>query len=169
VNDAPAVTAATKHDSVAALYAESFGRLVGLLTVTTGSYADAEEIVQEAFARLILAWGKVRAYDDPEAWVRAVAFRLATSRWRRARVAARALPLLGGATADVPPPDETRLEAERLLAALPVDQRQVLVLHHGLGMPVEQIARELDIAVGTVKSRLSRGRTAAAALRGAES
>jgi DNA-directed RNA polymerase specialized sigma24 family protein len=34
---------------------------------------------------------------------------------------------------------------------------------------VEQVARELNIAVGTVKSRLSRGRTAAAALRGAES
>lgn len=162
---APPATEVAAADPVAELYAASYGRLVGFLTVVTGSHADAEEIVQEAFARLVPAWRRVGAYDDPEAWVRTVAFRLATSRWRRAKVAARALPRLGAAS-DVAPPDGTRLDAERLLAALPVAQRQVLVLHHGLGIPVEQIAADLGVAVGTVKSRLSRARAAALALSG---
>jgi RNA polymerase sigma-70 factor (ECF subfamily) len=147
-------------DTVAGLYVASYARLVGLLTVASGSRADAEEIVQEAFARLLPVWDKVRGYDDAEAWVRSVAFRLSTSRWRRAKVAARALPRLGSAP-DVAPPDGTRLDAERLLAGLPPKHRQVLVLHYGLGLPVERIATDLGVAVGTVKSRLARARAAA--------
>ena len=148
--------------TVEELYAASYGRLVGLLRVC-GTAADAEEVVQEAFARLIPAWDRVCHYDDPEAWLRTVAFRLAASRWRRARVAARGLVRLGPPP-PVPQPDGTRLDAERLLAALPRAYREVLVLHHGLGLPIAEIAAELGVAVGTVKSRLSRARVAAAAL-----
>jgi RNA polymerase sigma-70 factor (ECF subfamily) len=50
------------------------------------------------------------------------------------------------------------------VAALPARQRHVVVLHHLVGLPVEQIAAELDVPVGTVKSRLSRGRAALAPL-----
>lgn len=156
---------ATQED-VGALYAASYRRLVGLLTVVSGNAADAEEVVQEAFARLLLSWDTVRTYDDPEAWLRTVAIRISHSRWRRAKVAARALPRLGADQRDVAPPDGVRLDAEALLAALPRAFREVLVLHHGLGLPVEEIARELRIPPGTVKSRLSRARAAAVAAGG---
>jgi RNA polymerase sigma-70 factor (sigma-E family) len=142
-------------------YAESYARLVGVLTVVTGSRVDAEEVVQEAFARLIPRWDTVRRYDDPEAWVRQVAFRLSVSRWRRARTAAAAA-LLRRPVEHAPPPGEAVLLVTSVLAALPLTQRQVLVLHHGLGHSVEEIARELGVAPGTVKSRLARGRAAAA-------
>jgi RNA polymerase sigma-70 factor (ECF subfamily) len=46
---------------------------------------------------------------------------------------------------------------------LSVDQRRVVVLHHLAGLPVDDIARETGTAVGTVKSRLTRGRRALAA------
>jgi RNA polymerase sigma-70 factor (ECF subfamily) len=153
---------AVETATVADLYAACYARLVGTLTVVAGSHADAEELVQEAFARLLPAWGRVRHYDDPEAWVRQVAFRLATSRWRRARVAARGLVRLG-APPPVPEPDETRLDAERLLAALAPKHREVLVLHHVVGLSVDEIARDLGVPPGTVKSRLARARAAAAA------
>lgn len=145
---------------VAELYAASYARLVGVLTVVTGSRADAEEVVQEAFARLLTRWGRVRDYDDPEAWVRKVAFRLSMSRWRRATTAARTLARLGPAP-HAEPPGDARLDAERLLDGLPRAFREVLVLHHALGLPLERIADELGIPVGTVKSRLSRARAAA--------
>ena len=49
------------------------------------------------------------------------------------------------------------------LRALPVAQRKVVVLHHLLDLPVEQVAAELGVPVGTVKSRLARARGTLAA------
>jgi RNA polymerase sigma-70 factor, ECF subfamily len=44
------------------------------------------------------------------------------------------------------------------LRALPIAQRQVIVLHHLIGMPVGEVAATPRLATGTVKSHLSRGR-----------
>jgi RNA polymerase sigma-70 factor (ECF subfamily) len=56
------------------------------------------------------------------------------------------------------------VDIARALALLPVGQRQVVVLHHLLDLPVDEIARALGVPTGTVKSRLSRARTALAPL-----
>lgn len=143
----------------AELYAGSYRRLVGVVTLAAGSRAEAEEAVQEAFLRLLPRWATVRRYEDPEAWVRLVAFRLLSNRRRAARSALRALVRLGAPPA-VAPADGDRLDVAAALATLPLGQRQALVLHHLLGLPVEQVADALGVAVGTVKSRLSRGRAA---------
>ena len=50
------------------------------------------------------------------------------------------------------------------LAQLDLDHRTVLVLHHLGDLGTAEIARELDIPQGTVKSRLARGRTRIAPL-----
>ena len=149
-----------KSRTLAEFYAATYPRLVGALTLVTANRADAEEVVQEAFVRLVPRWEKVCRYDDPEQWVRGVAWRLATSRWRKATSGARAL-RRHGPPPDVDPPSTDRLDLADLLAGLSVEHRQVLVLHHGLGLPVEAVAAELGVAVGTVKSRLSRARAAA--------
>jgi RNA polymerase sigma factor (sigma-70 family) len=47
-------------------------------------------------------------------------------------------------------------QLERGFKRLSVEHRAVLVLHHYLGMPLEQIATTLDIPLGTVKSRMHR-------------
>jgi RNA polymerase sigma-70 factor (ECF subfamily) len=153
---APVVTVPSLDD----FYAASYGRLVAQLTIVTGSRADAEEVVQEAFVRLVPRWSKVSRYDDPEQWVRTVAWRLATSRWRRVITSARAFRRHGPAP-DVAPPGTSALEVEELLSGLSLEHRQVLVLHYGLGLSVDECARELGIAADTVKSRLSRARSAA--------
>jgi RNA polymerase sigma-70 factor (ECF subfamily) len=49
------------------------------------------------------------------------------------------------------------------LRGLSIGQRQVLVLHYLIGMPVQEVARTLRVPTGTVKVRLSRGRQALAA------
>jgi len=64
------------------IYRDSYPRLVGQLSVVTASSAEAEEVVQEAFARLWGRWPHVRDYENIEAWVRRVALNVATSRWR---------------------------------------------------------------------------------------
>ena len=73
------------EESFDAFYAASFGRLVGQIYAMCGSVTEAQDCVQEAFIR---AWDRRRTLDvdqAPEAWVRTVAYRLAVSRWRRAR------------------------------------------------------------------------------------
>lgn len=151
-------------DDFEALYAAAYVRLVRVLTVASGSQPDAEEVVQEAFVRLLPRWSKVRGYADPEAWVRSVAFRLLSNRRRGRRAADRTLSRYGQPDQEVRPPDGDRVDVTRALSTLPAQQRHVVVLHHLLGLPVEQIASELALPVGTVKSRLSRGRAALAPL-----
>ncbi len=145
------------------LYAACYSRLVGVLSLAAGSRSEAEDVVQEAFVRLLPRWAQVCRYDDPEAWVRRVAFRLLWNRFRRARSALAALRRSGSGQLVAAPSDDP-LDVRRALAALPVPQRQVVVLHHLLDLSVEQVAAELDIPVGTVKSRLGRARSTLAPL-----
>jgi RNA polymerase sigma-70 factor (sigma-E family) len=150
------------EDDFEALYAAAYVRLVRVLVLACGSKADAEEVVQEAFVRLLPRWSRVRSYADPEAWVRGTAFRLLSNR-RRGRLAADrtwARYVAGDRPAE--PPGADRVDVARALAVLPPQQRHVVVLHHLVGLPVEQIAAELRVPTGTVKSRLSRGRAALA-------
>ncbi len=151
-------------DSLAHFYSASYRRVVAQVALLTGSRPDAEECVQEAVVRLVPRWSKVSQYDDPEAWLRRVAMRVATGRWRRARVAASHLGSLGRAVPEIPGPEGSGIDLQRALLALPLSQRQVVVLHYLVGLPVEDVARELRLPAGTVKSRLSRARTALAVL-----
>ncbi|MCU1599540.1 MAG: polymerase, sigma-24 subunit, subfamily [Frankiales bacterium] len=145
------------------LYAATSARLVGLLTAMGGSAEDAEEVCQEAWARLVVRWDRVKRYEDPEAWVRGVAVRLLISRRRRRSVATRFLPVLAS-RAVVAEPSASAVDLSAALALLPLEQRAVVVLHHALDLPVDEVARILQVPVGTVKSRLSRGRAALAAV-----
>lgn len=145
-----------------AFYAAHGAGLVRQLHAMTGDLAEAQDCVQDAFARAWQRWSRVQSYDAPEAWVRQVAWRLAVSRFRRARTG------LSAARRHGPPPDVPALSADRvaLLAALgelPGTQRQAVVLHHVAGLSVQEIADQTGAPVGTVKARLFRGRAALAA------
>ncbi len=147
-----------------AFYTDAFGRLVGQIYAMCGSVAEAQDCVQEAFVR---AWDKRRTLDteqSPEAWVRTVAYRLAVSRWRKARRALLAPDRAKQPDQSPPEPDITRVALARALQQLPADQRRAIVLHHLCDLSVAEIAEEVGSPVGTIKARLSRGRTALAAL-----
>jgi RNA polymerase sigma-70 factor, ECF subfamily len=150
------------REDFSSFYADVYPRLVGQLLVVTGELHEAEDVVQEAFARASVRWARLRDYDVPEAWVRRVAMNLAADRLRRARRQLAALVRLGPAS-PVPPVQVEDLALLGALRALPIPQRQVIVLHHLLGMPVEEVAATLTIPTGTVKTRLARGRRALAA------
>jgi RNA polymerase sigma-70 factor (ECF subfamily) len=137
------------------LYSSSFARLVGQVTVVTADPEAAQEAVQEAFGRLWTGWETLSSYDRPEAWVRRVAINVAVSRWRRSR---RLRPLGDRAWAAREDDAATRHDVQNALRALPVTHRQALLLHHVLGMPVSEVAHEMGVPEGTVKSWLFRGR-----------
>jgi RNA polymerase sigma-70 factor (ECF subfamily) len=144
------------------LYATSYRRLVGVVGAISGSRHEAEEAVQDAFIRLMAKWPAVSRYDDPEAWVRKVALGYVSNRRRKATNGIRAALRHGGAR-DVPPPTGDAVDLDRALAALPTQQREVVVLRH-IGLDIAAIARQLGVPEGTVKSRLSRARAALAPL-----
>jgi RNA polymerase sigma-70 factor (ECF subfamily) len=138
-------------------YTASFGRLVGQLFFVTGDVQDAEDVVQEAMARAAARWPQIRGYDVPEHWVRRVAMNLALDGLRRARRRVGVMLRLGPPP-DVPPASEDGVAIITAMRTLSPRHRQVLVLHHLVGLTVEEIARHLSIPTGTVKTRLARGR-----------
>jgi RNA polymerase sigma-70 factor (ECF subfamily) len=124
----------------------------------TGDRAEAQDLVQEAYARAWRRWRTVAEHPAPAAWVRLVIARLATDRWRRL-LGLRAALARTGPPQPAPAPSEDTVLLVEALRQLPVAQRQALALHYLLGFSVEEIAAETGVAAGTVKSWLSRGRT----------
>ena len=51
-------------------------RLVTFLYAMSGDRADAQDAAQEAYVRAWQRWSSISAYDDPEAWLRTVGYRL---------------------------------------------------------------------------------------------
>lgn len=148
--------AGAADDGMEALYAAAYSRLVAVVTAVGRDRVEAEEAVQEAFVRLIGQWPRVSRYDDPEAWLRKVALGFLSKRQRSLHRGLRALSR-HGAAGPAPGPDGNRVDLDRALGVLPRIHREVIVLQH-LGLDVAEIARTLNIPVGTVKSRLSRAR-----------
>ena len=64
-------------------YVQTSRRMLPLAFSLTGSWGDAEDLVQEAYIAAHRHWKKVGAYDDPTAWVRRVITNSSLSRWRR--------------------------------------------------------------------------------------
>jgi len=144
-----------------ALYNARYGDVVAMVHALTGDLAEAQDLAQEAFCRAWQRWGSLAGYEDPLAWIRRVAANLATSRWRRLGAARRHL--RRERTLDVPALSPDHVALVTALRTLPADQRRALVLHHIVDLPVTEVAHEMAVAVGTVKSWLHRGRAALAA------
>ena len=141
-------------------YAAHFQSLTIQLYAYTGDLPAAQDVVQEAFYRAFARWTRVSDMDDPLAWVRRVAWNLATSQWRRARTAARFARRHRVEHAPEPGPD--RVALTRALATLPPQHRRAVILHYLADLPIRDIAAQEGVPEGTVKVWLHRGRTALA-------
>ena len=123
----------------------------------TGSRADAEDITQEAFLRLVAAAPAFRDDAHCRAWLLRVAMNCVTDLRRREK-GRRHVPLEEAAELAAPPePEEDESVVEAVLA-LPEDYRAPVHLFYYEGMSVAEIARVLGQREGTVRTRLSRAR-----------
>jgi RNA polymerase sigma-70 factor (ECF subfamily) len=143
-------------------YAAHYADLTVQVYAYFGDRQEAQDVVQEAFCRALARWRQVSGYDDPAAWVRRVAWNLATSRWRRIRVM-RAFHSRQRGEPVVEGPEPDRVALIEALASLPTAHRRAMVLRYLADLPVAEIADREGVAEGTVRSWLHRGRAALAA------
>lgn len=145
------------------LYENHFSELAAQVCAYLGDATEAQDLVQEAFLRAWQRWDKVGGYEEPVAWVRRVAWNLATSRHRRNQVARKFLQKSSAPEpAPAASPDHVALVAA--LKKIPAKRRQAMVMHYMADMTISAIAAHTGAREGTVKSWLHRGRKELAAL-----
>lgn len=130
--------------------------------------ADADDAVQMAMIQIVRALPSFDGRSSLSTWIYRIATNAALDELRRIR--RRPVPLSGGlpeptvddATSGV----DDQMAVVAALAGVPVEFRVVLVLRHVADLDYSEIARVLDVPVGTVRSRLSRARAHMAAALG---
>lgn len=133
--------------------------LFGALCLVTRNRHEAEDLVQDAFVRVLERWDRVGVMDDPRGYLYQTAMNAFRSRYRRALLVAKR-------TFGVAPPDDAmamvdaRDAAVRALATLSPRQRVAVVLTDLLGYPSEEAARMLGIRASTVRMHTSRAHAA---------
>jgi len=146
-------------------------RVYNLAFRMLGRTEDARDATQEAFLSCFRHISSFRGDAAFTTWLHRIAVNACYDLLRRR-------PPVSGTLEDrpeaAPTPDHAdqaaaSADVQRALMAVPPDFRSVLVLHEIQDVPVDEIAATLDIPVGTVKSRLHRGRVALARALGEDS
>jgi RNA polymerase sigma-70 factor, ECF subfamily len=154
-------TAARDRDAFAALYDRFAPRAFGLILRIIRNRTDAEDVLQEAFLQV---WNHAARFDPkrsaPDVWVLLIARSRAVDRLRKRRLVTQ------GELPDPATQDDVgdglvgREDAEMLRSALellPPEQCELIRRAFFWGLTHEQIARELNLPLGTVKTRIRLG------------
>ena len=135
--------------------------LYGTAYRMTRNAHDAEDLVQETFLRAYRGFHRFEAGTNIRAWLFTILHRVRTDAFRRAGRAPRTVEMLDDGPA-VPAPQEAMAsgveDIERALAALPEVFRVAVILRDVEDLSYDEIAGVLDIPIGTVMSRIHRGR-----------
>ena len=146
--EAPAVDNDAASLPAEAIFRLHYAPLAGWCRRMTGDDEVAHDVAAEAFVRLLARWGRV---NDPRAYLYTTALNLIRDRWRRAERERAALRRSRPETGMIQP--ETP-ELRLLVEGLSKRHQQVIVLHYFADLTVEQVARTLGVAPGTVKRDL---------------
>ena len=160
-----------------ALVAERSGEIYGLLFRLTENSEEARDLTQETFLRAFQSIGGFRGEADLRTWIYRIAINQARNRWRWWRRRSRDTTVsldatqgesgrtVGATLAELSDnPEQQTLAHEREVALRSALQRvgrayrEAVILRDIEGFTYEEIATTLGINVGTVKSRLARGR-----------
>jgi len=153
-----AFEAVEASSSFETMYSEQYRDVYAAMWLVTRNRYEAEEIVQDAFLRILERWERIRLLEDPVGYLYATAMNVWRSRARRAAVAVRK------ATHTIPADDsiaaaERRVDVVRALATLTARQRAAVVLTDLVGLTSEEAGRALGIRPSTVRVLAARART----------
>jgi len=145
-------------------YRSAYGRVARTVFLILHDRDRSEDIAQDAFFQLLRHWDRISGYEQPDAWVRRVAIRMAVRLVKRERGRVPRERLAQPATVVGEPHPEVMV-AIRSLAPM---QRAAVVLYYWDDQPVLEIARTLAVSESTVKQHLFRARSRLAELLGEE-
>jgi len=135
--------------------------LYGTAYRMTRNAHDAEDLVQETFLRAYRGFDRFEPGTNIRAWLFTILHRVRTDAFRRAGRSPQTVEMIGEGPA-VPAPQEALAsgaeDIERALAALPEVFRVAVLLRDVEDLSYDEIAGVLDIPIGTVMSRIHRGR-----------
>src|SRR6476620_9352321 len=160
------------------LVAEHSGDVYALLFRLTNDSEEARDLTQETFLRAFQSIGRCRGDASLKTWIYRIGINQARNRWRWWRRRKRDVTVSLDATSDQfekplaailpsdksPSPEQQTLARERetqireALCGLRQSYRVAVILRDVEGFSYEEIAQTLQISIGTVKSRISRGR-----------
>jgi RNA polymerase sigma-70 factor (ECF subfamily) len=150
-----------------ALVARHTGRVFGLAYRFTGRVDEAEDLTQDIFVKV---FQNLSRFDGEEAvfpaWLLTLARHSAIDHLRRGRMERQALPpeALDTVPSKAEGPERVFEKAERAglvrrgLRSLPHELREALILRDLEGLSYEEAAKAAHVPVGTLKSRVNRGR-----------
>jgi RNA polymerase sigma-70 factor, ECF subfamily len=137
----------------------------------TGSRDQADDLAQEAVLRALTAAHRFTLGTNFKAWIFAILRNLYFSELRRNRHILQPIEAAEGAAAPTMPAQQAGLEFDdfkRAFNTLPAEQREALALVGGDGFKYDEAAAICGCAVGTIKSRVARGRRELERLVGAD-
>lgn len=127
----------------------------------TRNAADAEDLVQETYLRAFRAFQLFRPGTNIRAWLFTILYRVRADHFRKAARSPRTVELLHDGPAVAPAQDRLAGGQEEVLRALdrlPVPFRNAVVLRDMQDLTYDEIAGVLQVPMGTVMSRIHRGR-----------
>lgn len=135
-----------------------YTHLLRVAQALTADPLDAEDLLQTSLAKTYLAWDRIRDKQAADAYVRRTLVNTQCSWWRRRRLSEIATDTVPEpVVADRAPDVELRQLVTEALGLLPRRQRTMIMLRFGADLSEAETARRLGVAVGTVKSSVSRG------------
>jgi len=139
-----------------AFFERQYTSIVKLVYLMCGDPDEAEEIAQEALARVYERWERVQSMGSPGGYANRVAVNLCRRRFRILR----RLGTAGGAREARDPVDDlvTRSDLAVALASLPLGQRAAVVLVEWLGLDSSEAAKVLGVRPASVRSRVHRAK-----------
>jgi RNA polymerase sigma-70 factor (ECF subfamily) len=155
------MSAEVRRQEVAALVEAHYAEIYRYAFRLSGSAADAEDLTQQAFLTAQEKLDQLRAAQNARAWLFAIV-RNAYLKSRRRSATVGAIALQHVAELAQPTEESADLTGEeltQLLATLPDEYRLPLVLFYFEEMSYRDIATALELPIGTVMSRLSRGKS----------
>jgi RNA polymerase sigma-70 factor, ECF subfamily len=144
------------------LYRAWYPKVVRALELSGSARPSAEDCAQEAFARTLVHWRRVRRGANPPGYVFTTAFRLA----RRRTSEIPSLDLDGGVGVDLAEGATLRVSAAPVLAAMPSAVRRAAVLCLVVGLTPREAALALGSAPATIRKQLASARELLAAALG---